>query len=132
MDSAFGSRYNHQGRTQNRSRGRRETMQIGLLRVFFFESERSVDSRLAIFGREIHENCAGLKHSKIVVLFFFIIFEDINFKSRSRQNLECLIKFFEQWKSPHRSFLSYELKSVSMLVRFASNLHKTVIAATAI
>lgn len=123
MDSAFGSRYNHQGRTQNRSRGRRETMQIGL-RVFFFESERSVDSRLAIFGREIHENCAGLKHSKI--------FEDINFKSRSRQNLECLIKFFEQWKSPHRSFLSYELKSVSMLVRFASNLHKTVIAATAI
>lgn len=131
MDSAFGSRYNHQGRTQNRSRGRRETMQIGL-RVFFFESERSVDSRLAIFGREIHENRAGLKHSKIVVLFFFIIFEDINFKSRSRQNLECLIKFFEQWKSPHRSFLSYELKSVSMLVRFASNLHKTVIAATAI
>lgn len=127
MDSAFGSRYNHQGRTQNRSRGRRETMQIGL-RVFFFESERSVDSRLAIFGREIHENCAGLKHSKIVVLFFFIIFEDINFKSIATE----FDKFFEQWKSPHRSFLSYELKSVSMLVRFASNLHKTVIAATAI
>lgn len=127
MDSAFGSRYNHQGRTQNRSRGRRETMQIGL-RVFFFESERSVDSRLAIFGREIHENRAGLKHSKIVVLFFFIIFEDINFKSIATE----FDKFFEQWKSPHRSFLSYELKSVSMLVRFASNLHKTVIAATAI
>lgn len=102
MDSAFGSRYNHQGRTQNRSRGRRETMQIGL-RVFFFESERSVDSRLAIFGREIHENCAGLKHSKIVVLFFFIIFEDINFKSIATE----FDKFFEQWKSPHRSFLSF-------------------------
>lgn len=130
MDSAFGSRYNHQGRTQNRSRGRRETMQIGL-RVFFFESERSVDSRLAIFGREIHENCAGLKHSKIVVLFFFIIFEDINFKNIATE-FEMFDKFFEQWKSPHRSFLSYELKSVSMLVRFASNLHKTVIAATAI